>query len=174
MSVWAARDYRLGSTRSTAPTGFRLRVLTGHASDDISALMMWKTVLMACLATGCRPAGPRPEQPNALREEEPSAAERVVQQQFDAYNRHDLDAFVAAHAPDVKVYRYPDSLMFEGHAALRERFAKLFASAPQVHATVEARITHGDFVVWRETATGMPNGKTNTGVFVWEVHNGQI
>jgi hypothetical protein len=72
------------------------------------------------------------------------------------------------------VYRYPDSLMFEGRAALRERVAKLFAAAPQVHATIEGRITHGDFVVWRETATGMPEGKTNTGIFVWEVHNGQI
>jgi hypothetical protein len=39
---------------------------------------------------------------------------------------------------------------------------------------VEARIAYGDFVVWRETATGMPGGKTNTGIFVWEVHNGQI
>jgi hypothetical protein len=64
--------------------------------------------------------------------------------------------------------------MFEGRAVLRQKFAKLFATAPQVHATVEARITHGDFVIWRETATGMPDGKTNTGVFVWEVHDGQI
>jgi hypothetical protein len=48
------------------------------------------------------------------------------------------------------------------------------ASAPQVHATVEARIAHGDFVIWQETATGLPGGKTNTGIFVWEVHNGQI
>jgi hypothetical protein len=136
--------------------------------------MIWKTLLVGCLAIGCQPAGPPPENPNSLRKEEPSAAERVVQQQFDAYNRHDLDAFVAAHAPDVKVYRYPDSLMFEGRAVLRQKFAKLFATAPQVHATVEARITHGDFVIWRETATGMPDGKTNTGVFVWEVHDGQI
>ena len=51
---------------------------------------------------------------------------------------------------------------------------RLFASAPQVHATVEARITHGDFVVWRETATGMPRGRTNTAIFVWEVHDGKI
>jgi SnoaL-like domain len=68
--------------------------------------------------------------PNSQREE-PSAAEHVVQQQYDAYNRHDLEAFVAAHAPDVRVYRYPDSLVLDGRAALRERFGRLFATAPR-------------------------------------------
>jgi hypothetical protein len=28
-------------------------------------------------------------------EDQPSAAERVVQRQYDAYNRHDVEAFVA-------------------------------------------------------------------------------
>jgi len=94
--------------------------------------------------------------------------------QADAYNRHDLDAFVALHAPDVRFYRYPDSLVFEGHAALRERFKRLFTTAPQVNATVDDRMVHGNVVVWKETATGMPGGKTDTQIFVWEVHNGLI
>jgi len=94
--------------------------------------------------------------------------------QADAYNRHDLDAFVETHAPDVRFYRYPDSLMLEGRAAVRERFGQLFAKAPQVHATTDARITQGDIVVWQETATGLPGGRTNTAIFVWEVHGNQI
>jgi hypothetical protein len=135
---------------------------------------MQKALFLMILTIGCRPSG-RPQQfATGAHEEQPSAAEGVVRQQYEAYNRHDLEAFVAAHAPDVRAYLYPDSLLFTGRQALRERFGKLFAAAPQVHATVEARITHGDFVVWRETATGMPGGKTNTGIFVWEVHNGQI
>jgi hypothetical protein len=97
-----------------------------------------------------------------------------VRLQYDAYNRHDLEAFVAVHAPDVRFYRYPDSLVLDGRAAVRERFGRLFATAPRVHATVDARMTQGDVVVWQETATGMPGGKTNTAIFVWEVHGGQI
>ena len=132
---------------------------------------MGKTLLLTLLAIACRPTERRPAPPTATRQEQPSSeAERVVQRQYEAYNNHDLKAFVAAHAPNVRAYRFPDSLIIEGRAALRERFGKLFTTAPQVHATVEARITHGDFVVWRETATGLPGGKTNTGVFVWEVH----
>jgi len=134
----------------------------------------FRGVLLTLLAIACRPSDRRPAPPTATSQEQPSAAERVVQLQFDAYNNHDIDAFVAAHAPDVRAYRFPDSLILEGRDALRERFGKLFATAPQVHATVEAGITQGDFVVWRETATGLPGGKTNTGIFVWEVHDGQI
>jgi hypothetical protein len=135
---------------------------------------MPRNLLLMLLAIACRPADRRPAPPTATSQEQPSVAERVVQRQFDAYNNHDLEAFVAAHAPDVRAYRFPDSLILEGRAALRERFGKLFATAPQVHATVDARITHGDFVIWQETATGLPGGKTNTGIFLWEVRNGQI
>ena len=135
---------------------------------------MEKTLLMTLLILACRPAGQRQQSSTVGSEGQPSAAEGVVRRQFDAYNRHDLEAFVAAHAPDVRAYRYPDSLILTGRDALRERFGKLFASAPQVHATVEARLTQGDFVVWRETATGLPGGKTSTGIFVWEVHDGLI
>ena len=135
---------------------------------------MPRNLLLMLLAIACRPTDRRPAPPTATSQEQPSAAERVVQRQFDAYNNHDLEAFVAAHAPDVRAYRFPDSLILEGRAALRERFGKLFATAPQVHATVDARITHGDFVIWQETATGLPGGKTNTGIFLWEVRNGQI
>ena len=119
-------------------------------------------------------AGNDPQPSARVREDQPSAAERVVQLQADAYNRHDVDAFVALHAPDVRFYRYPDSLVFEGHAALRERFKRLFTTAPQVNATVDDRMVHGNVVVWKETATGMPGGKTDTQIFVWEVHNGLI
>jgi hypothetical protein len=133
---------------------------------------MRKALLLVLLAA-CRASNPQP-QSTVVREKQSSAAEQVVQKQAEAYNRHDLEAFVALHAPDVRFYRFPDSLVFEGHATLRERFGRLFATAPQVHATTDARMIHGNFVVWQETATDLPGGKTDTQIFVWEVHNGLI
>ena len=134
---------------------------------------MRSTLLLSLVVIACRP-GERGSRAGNSEEEQSSAAEQVVRQQYDAYNRHDIEAFVAAHAPDVRAYRFPDSLILQGRDALRQRFAKLFADAPKVHADIDARMTHGDFVVWKETATGMPGGKTNTGIFVWEVHDGKI
>jgi hypothetical protein len=132
---------------------------------------LW-TVLLVLGAASCRQNSP--EASTGAAGVQPSAAELVVTRQYEAYNRHDLEAFVAAHAPNVRFYRYPDSLVIEGRDALRERFGKLLATAPEVHATVNARMTQGDKVVWQETATGLPGGATNTAIFVWEVHNNQI
>ena len=135
---------------------------------------MRATVLLMMLAAACRPEGQQSDTSTSVEQENTSAAERIVQLQADAYNRHDLEAFIALHAPDVRFYRYPDSLVFEGHTALRERFERLFAAAPQVHASTDDRMVYGNFVVWKETATDLPGGKTDTQIFVWEVHNGLI
>jgi len=135
---------------------------------------MRATPLLVLLTVACLPGGQPSKISTAGGEAELSDAERVVQLQYDAYNRHDLDAFVAAHAPAVRFYRYPDSLVIEGRTAVRERFGRLFATAPKVHANVDARMAQGDIVVWQETATGLPGDKTNTAIFVWEVHDGKI
>jgi hypothetical protein len=135
---------------------------------------MTAPVILLLLLTACGPRGSRMEPAAAAAEEQPSAAERVVRRQYEAYNRRDLEAFVAAHAPNVRFYRYPDSLAFEGRDAIRERFGKMFASSPQLHATVDARMTQGNIVVWKETATGLPEGRTNTAIFVWEVKDDLI
>lgn len=135
---------------------------------------MRQTIPLLLLLTACGPTREQSETPPEAREEQASAAERVVQRQYEAYNRHNIEAFLAAHSPNVRFYRYPDSLLFEGRDAMRERFGKMFASAPQLHATVEGRMTHGDKVVWKETATGIPGGRTNTAIFVWEVKDSLI
>ena len=103
-----------------------------------------------------------------------TAAERVVRQEVEAYNRHNLDAFLATYAPDARYVRYPDSVMVAGRDSLRARFGRLFAAAPRVHAGVDARMARGDFVIYQLTATDMPGGKTNTATFVYEVLGGKI
>jgi hypothetical protein len=132
------------------------------------------TALLVLVMAACRAGDSRSDSTSVAPEVQTTLTERVVQQQFDAYNRRDLEGFVAAHAPNVRVYRYPDSLVIDGREALRERFGKLFANAPQLHATVDDRMTHGDLVIWKETVTGMPGGRTSTAMSMWEIHDGLI
>jgi hypothetical protein len=103
-----------------------------------------------------------------------SAEERVVQAQLEAYNRHDIDAFVATYAADVRGYRYPDQQTFAGLDSLRTGYAQFFAGAPNVRATVLARIVQGRFVIDHEELTGLPNGRTQRAVAIYEVRDGRI
>ena len=82
---------------------------------------MRKAILMMLVAAGCQSHGPGAEPGGPAPKEQLSEAERVVLQQQEAYNRHDIEAFVAAHAPDVRFYRYPDSLVFEGRDSVQAR-----------------------------------------------------
>ncbi len=57
-----------------------------------------------------------------------STAEVLAQRQLDAYNGHDLEAFVACYAPGVEVRTFPGAGPpdFAGHEALRARYGPMF------------------------------------------------
>lgn len=51
----------------------------------------------------------------------------VVSKRNEAYNSHDLEAFLATYDEDVKIYTYPDELMGEGVERLRQIFGDQFS-----------------------------------------------
>ena len=112
--------------------------------------------------------------PLAVSGSDPAAVERVVQAQVAAYNRRDLDAFMATFAPDARLYAFPDSLMYAGADALRPVYARLFARAAGLRADVTHRIVQGAFVLDREVTSGMPGRGPMTGVAIYEVRRGLI
>jgi hypothetical protein len=81
----------------------------------------------------------------------PGQAEAVVQRQLDAYNRRDLDAFIACYASDAKLYRPPHQLAMDGHGAIAQRYRALFDQSPP-------RIVLDRFVVDHEHVEGQPKG----------------
>lgn len=103
----------------------------------------------------------------------PDSPEAVVQRQVDAYNRHDIEAFVATYAPDVQILLFPSGeVLIEGHAALRQEYAQLFASQkPRVQ--VMERLLIGAFVIDQERATRATGGIFEV-VAIYEVAAGQI
>ena len=57
---------------------------------------------------------------------EGGTAEQVVQRQLEAYNAHDIEAFVATYSDDVEIVRHPGKVDIKGKAALRAQYAPLF------------------------------------------------
>lgn len=131
------------------------------------------TVLLG-LAASCAPAGARHESAPAPPTAAVSDAERVVQAQLEAYNRRDIDAFLATYAPDVRIYDHPDRLQLEGLAAMRERYGPMFERVPDLHAAIERRIVQGDYVIDHERVTGLPDGRTIRAVAIYQVRDGRI
>jgi len=78
-----------------------------------------------------------------------SGPETVVQAQLDAYNAHDVDALIAIYADDAQQFQHPATLLAQGSAQIRARFASRFAAA-KPHARLLNRIVAGDMVIDHE------------------------
>ena len=105
---------------------------------------------------------------------EAMTTETLIDCQLEAYNRHDLEAFLAFYAEDVRFYDPPDTLSAQGIAAARERYERRFAETPHVRAVIEKRIVQGAYVIDQELLTGWTRGGTLRAVVMYEVRNGKI
>jgi hypothetical protein len=73
-----------------------------------------------------------------------------VQAQVDAYNARDIEAFVAAYAPDVVITDANGSPMLGGHDAMREQYGALFEGSPDLDAEILGRVSAGAWTVDQE------------------------
>ncbi len=103
-----------------------------------------------------------------------SVAEQIVQRQLDAYNKRDIDAFIATYNPAIQIYRHPDQLLYDSLDQMRERYAAMFLQTPDLHCQIVNRVVLGDYVIDKERVTGFPNGKVVRAVAIYEVKEALI
>ena len=100
--------------------------------------------------------------------------EAVVRAYTDAANRHDLDAFLALYAPDIRKFRFPGELTSSGIEHNREVYAKSFAQKSQIKIENVQLITLGDKVIAHDRVIGRPDGKTADEITIYQVQDGKI
>jgi hypothetical protein len=104
-----------------------------------------------------------------------SAPEAVIQRQLDAYNAHDLEAWLATYADDARQFEFPAMLVAEGIRAIRERAIDRFQE-PNLHAQLVHRTVLGNMVIDHEVVTRtFPEGPgTIDLVVIYQVVDGKI
>jgi len=83
-----------------------------------------------------------------------NAPRDIVDRQLAAYNRGDLDEFVACYAGDARVVQPDGSLLASGHDEIRARYGELFDLSPDLRAEIRNRIEVGSTVIDEEYLTG--------------------
>jgi hypothetical protein len=101
-----------------------------------------------------------------------SSAAEVVQEQLDAYNSRNIEAFLDTYSEDIKFYNYPNELNDEGQASLRMSYQSFFENTPDLNCEIKNRIHIGNRIIDEEFITA--NGKTFSAVAIYEVENGKI
>lgn len=109
------------------------------------------------------------------RDNAPASPAAVVQRQLDAYNARDIEAFLAAYAPDAQQFELHGGLLCEGRAQLRERMAARFAE-PDLHAELLSRTVMGRIVSDHERVRrNFPEGAGTVEMLcLYEVEDGLI
>jgi hypothetical protein len=101
-----------------------------------------------------------------------SAAEKVVQEQLEAYNRHDIDAFLKTYSAEIKLFEFPDKEISSGLEAMRKTYGRLFEREPDRKARIAKRIVQGDFVIDHEEVSG--GGREFKAVAIYRVKDDKI
>jgi hypothetical protein len=105
--------------------------------------------------------------------QEKDSPEQIVQKQVDAFNRRDIDDFLATYAYDIKLYDFPGKETLSGQEAMRKTYGKLFADNPELKADVLKRIVQGDTVIYQEEVTAKGQRRF-LGVAIYQVKDGKI
>ena len=98
----------------------------------------------------------------------------AVQGQFDAYNAQDLDLFMTFYADDCVVAHLNGAVTSNGAAAIRERYAAMFAKFPQNKAVLVNRIVVGDTIVDHEDVSREPGGERFQVAAIYTLKGGKI
>jgi putative hydrolase of HD superfamily len=99
----------------------------------------------------------------------------IVQQQLDAYNQRDIDAFMQCWDDDCHYYEFPDRLLAAGKDQSRTRHVERFKDRSLFGALLQ-RMHAGDIVIDQEIVTRtLPEGLSEIEVIaIYQLRNEKI
>ncbi|WP_222105746.1 nuclear transport factor 2 family protein [Paraburkholderia sp. BCC1885] len=136
----------------------------------------WRTSNTRCRPLGLRLGIPKKRNPKMTNETPvPDSTEFPVQQQLQAYNARDIDAFMQWWADDCEYYEFPSRLLALGALQIRERHVVRFKES-NLFGRLIHRAVVGNIVVDQERVTRtFPEGPGEIDVLaIYEVTNGKI
>lgn len=98
--------------------------------------------------------------------------EMLAQQQLNAYNAHDLEAFLAPYADNVQVFRFPDKPDMKGKEEMRKAY-QFVTKTPKLYCKLLNRIVQGNMVIDHEEVWGFGE-KPFYGVAIYVIEKGKI
>jgi imidazolonepropionase-like amidohydrolase len=99
--------------------------------------------------------------------------EVLVQQQLNAYNNRDIEAFLAPYSDSVALYEFPNTLFAKGKDAMRKTYSGMFSQVKDLHCQLLNRMVNGNTVIDFESVTGF-GPQAVKAIAVYSIANGKI
>lgn len=101
-------------------------------------------------------------------------AAKLVQQQLDAYNQRDIEAFLKPYSDSVKIYNHPNQLIMSGKDKMRANYEGMFANTPDLHCTLMNRMVLGNVVIDQESVIFQKDAAPLEVMAMYKIENGKI
>ena len=98
----------------------------------------------------------------------------LVQKQLDAYNQRNIDAFLEPYSDTVKIYNYPDQLLYSGKEGMRRRYEPMFKNTPDLHCTLMNRMVLKNTVIDQESVIFNKNNPPTEVFAIYKIAEGKI
>lgn len=100
--------------------------------------------------------------------------ETLAQMQLNAYNAHDLDAFLEPYADDVEIYSTNGKLRIKGKEEMRRQY-EFITKTPDLYCRLLHRIVNGNTVIDHEEIMARKEpGQYFYGVAIYHIEKGKI
>ncbi|MBS9524757.1 nuclear transport factor 2 family protein [Litoribacter ruber] len=134
---------------------------------------MKKFILFALALAFSLPLWAQQEELRELTKEE-RTGRRLAQEQLDAYNKRDIDAFLVPYSDDVKVFQFPETLLYEGKEKMRENYARYFNMTPDLYCKLINRIVQGNTVIDQEEVTRVRGEEPTHAIAIYKIKDEKI
>ncbi|MEI6263672.1 MAG: nuclear transport factor 2 family protein [Sphingobacteriia bacterium] len=102
--------------------------------------------------------------------------EQIVQKNLTAYNKRDINGFIASFSNDIALYNYGEAKpSIVGIDAIKAFYKRVFDASPNLHSTILKRIVFDNKVIDHERITGrVGSEKPVEIVLIYEIINFKI
>jgi hypothetical protein len=100
--------------------------------------------------------------------------EQLAEHQLQGYNERNINKFLEAYSDSVKVYMFPDKLLYTGKDKMKSGYEGMFASTPDLHCTLKSRMVLGNTVIDEERVLLNKSRPLLEAIAIYKVAAGKI
>ncbi len=99
---------------------------------------------------------------------------KLANEQLNAYNNRDIEAFLKPYSDTIKVYSYRNKLLYKGKETMRKSYSKMFKELPDLNCKLVNRIVLGNKVIDHEEVTTHKNKPTFRAIAIYTIKEDKI
>lgn len=103
-----------------------------------------------------------------------STAEQLAQQQLDAYNNRNIEAFLLPYSDSVEVYFFPNQLQYKGKDNMRNQYKTMFERLTDLNCKLVNRMVMGNTVIDHEWVIFDKNQPGVSAIAIYTIQNNKI